>query len=130
MRNKSYYNFCESDNRRVKLFSSAVDVWFWFCETIKLRALQGVGGKRNSDEVKSCEINDVYRIVKHMIIQKIISNYHLEIMVKYGNKLLPPSVRFGDKRGEEDAWNEAMLRFDEVLKKKGIVENETDSSDF
>ncbi len=106
-------------------FESAEEVWFWFCNSILAR---GDGLRSKSDywgKPRCCEISDIYRIIKIMKRRGHMSNRHLRVMAKWGNKRLSPWDDKYAKRSEVRLWEEGIYNFEVYLKFFKILPEES-----
>lgn len=102
-------------------FNNAEEVWFWFCCSILAR---GDGLRSKSDypgKLRSCEISDIYRIIKQMRLHNEISNRHLRVMSKWGKAGVSPFYERSAKRSEIKLWEYGMCVLDMYLKNKRIL---------
>lgn len=102
-------------------FENAEEVWFWFCSSMEAKnngwRIKGdFGGKE-----RCCEVSDIYRIIKKIKLQKLITNRHLRVMSEWGMKMISP---YGDKRvkkSELRLWTEGINALAFYLIEKGII---------
>ena len=102
-------------------FESVEQAWFWFCRcnSYKQYGVRGIGDCETTKRL--CEINDIYRIIKMLRFQNILSNRHLRIMKKWGYEQMCPHRSYGAKRSEELLWAYSMKVLEDVLISKGLV---------
>lgn len=102
-------------------FTSAEEVWFWFCSSLLAR---GDGFRSRSDycgKLRACEIVDIYRIIKTMKQNHYLSNRHLRVMSKWGERQISPWYDRHAKRSEIRLWEEAIRNFEYFLIYKKIL---------
>lgn len=103
-------------------FNSAEEVWFWFCASLEAR---GDGLRSRSDywgKLRACEISDIYRIIKQMRQYHYLSQRHLRVMTKWGERQISPWYEPRAKRSEIRLWEEAMRCFEAFLINKKILQ--------
>ena len=100
-------------------FDSVEQAWFCRCNSYKSYGKRGVGDCESTKRL--CEINDIYRIVKMLRLQSILSTRHLRVMKKWGEKQMCPHRSYGAKRSEEVLWAYAMKSLEFVLNSKGLL---------
>lgn len=102
-------------------FENAEEVWFWFCSSIVAKN----DGWRVRGDYKGkehcCEISDIYRIIKKMKLQSLITNRHLRVMVEWGKQSISPYYNKYAKRSELRLWAEGISALDFQLRSKGII---------
>lgn len=102
-------------------FDNVEQVWFWFCGCLMVRE----DGLRSCNDYvgkpRKCEVADIYRIIKKMRFDRLISNRHLRVMMKWGNLECPPYYNSRAKRSEIRLWDEAMKSLEIYLLQKGII---------
>ena len=75
-----------------------------------------------SRNARPCEPDDVYRVVKRLSVNKIISRRHIHTLAFYGKNERPPDPRCREEERAHILWNEAFDKITTVLKKKDIIE--------
>ena len=97
-------------------FADAESAWFWCVETsdaihggARLRA--GMGSTP-----RPCEAVDIQKIVIRLNHDRILSDKHIDAMVRYGQRQTRP-VRMPDTH----VWQQAMARLTPALQRKGII---------
>ena len=102
-------------------FEDAEAAWMWYATCQVARA----DGARNlADMVETarpCEPDDVYRVVKRLYLDRLLSGDHLRTLVRYGLALLRPDPRVEEEKPAARLWDEAMKAMTRDLRDKGIV---------
>ena len=106
------------DNRPIRFFENAQEVWFWFCfcESIP----KGYNENTNY-AVRPCETSDIAIIIKRLIIEKKLSQEHLKVLSLYGLKQIEPSEKYGEPAHHCFLWKQALERLSKVFLSKGII---------
>ena len=106
------------DDRPIRFFESAEEVWFWFCfcESMPKSKTDGVNYM-----MRPCETSDIAIIVKRLILKKELSQEHLKILSLYGLKQISPSEKYGEPIRHCILWKEAIERLSRVFLLKGII---------
>jgi hypothetical protein len=102
-------------------FESVEQAWFWFCRCSSYREFGARGIGDCEAKKRLCEINDIYRIIKMLRFQSVLSNRHLRVMKKWGDKQICPHRSYGSKRSEEVLWAYSMRALECVLISKGLL---------
>ena len=108
--------------RRLTPFQSAEEAWFWYVRCQKSR---DEGAHVEADltrDARPCELEDVYRAVKHLSDCRKISRHHVRVLVEYGKDERPPDPRCREETHPYRLWTEALDKLTTVLKKKDIVQ--------
>ena len=111
-------NFMKIDNRPIRFFDNAQEVWLWFCFC---EMTPKSGSKSDCKTTRPCETSDVAIIVKRLVRDKILTQEHLKVLSLYGLKQMPPYEKCGDPIQHCALWKQALQRILEPLKVKGIV---------
>ena len=119
MLNKNYQK--RADNRPVRPFANAEEVWLWFCYR---ESVGTVRHSRASSVSRPCETSDVAIILKRLVAQKKLFQKHLQVLSRFGLAQLPPHPQSGNTAEECRLWREALALFDPIFRTKGIVAKE------
>ncbi len=109
-------------HRRTVPSHSAEEAWFWF---IRCQKARDDGARMEADmtrDARPCELEDVYRAVKHLSVTRKINRHHVRVLVDYGNVECPPDPRCREEEYPHRLWNEALDKLTSILKKKEIIE--------
>jgi hypothetical protein len=105
---------------KVKYFNSAEEVWFWYA---KNQLIRDVGAK--FDFIKQferpCSIDDVNNLATALYLAGELKKNHIQIMLKYGEKMHVPSANVEEEAEDAVIWEEAMGIFSFHLRKKGFI---------
>lgn len=102
-------------------FNNAEEAWFWFCSCLIVR---GDGLRSKSDYCGSerpCEISDIHLIIKKLKRNRLISNRHLRVMVRWGQFQVPPYYDKHAKRSEIRLWEEGIKALDAYLRQLNLI---------
>lgn len=100
-------------------FFSAEEAWFWCCRC-RMMCREGFGNKNNS-KARNFETNDIYLIIKKLMLERRIGHRHIKILVRFGQEQSPPSLKYGDSCKECHLWRHAIQEMDKELRLRGIV---------
>ncbi len=73
-------------------------------------------------DARPCELEDVYRAVKHLSVTRKINRHHIRVLVDYGKDERSPDPRCREEMRPHLLWNEALDKLTTVLKNKDIIE--------
>lgn len=82
-------------------FDSVEQAWFWFCRCNSYKRFGERTIGDNEAPKRMCETNDIYRIIKMLRFQSLLSIRHLRVMKKWGEQQMCPHRAYGAKRSEE-----------------------------
>lgn len=102
-------------------FESVEEAWFWFVSSYEAKE-DGARFIAGSGLLpRPCEPVDILRAVDGLYRQRRLQRDHLLVLRHYGRRLMAPDVRRPKEARAHTLWEEAMMRLEAVLEKKGIV---------
>ena len=116
-------------NRPSTAFASAEAAWMWFWQC---QVLREAGARVVADAgatARPCDPDDIYRVAARLYRHRDLSLTHVEVLARFGRRLMPPDGRLCDEAGAARDWGEALRRLEAPLVDKGIV-SPPDPEDF
>lgn len=105
----------------IEPFQSGEDAWFWFvrCQRLRDDRVQPISSMGTL--ARPCDPDDIYRAVKRLYKQHLLSAAHLRILSQYGLAERAPDKRCSEEIAAARLWEEAIALLEQLLKAKGIV---------
>ncbi len=116
---KKNIDFDNMDLRPIELFENTEEAWFWCCSCRE--SPKDLGRRTSGPFQRPCEYVDILFYIKQLFIKNKIKKEHLEILNYYGQKQLPPHVKFGSSMKQCRIWNEAIQILGKLLFVKKII---------
>jgi hypothetical protein len=97
-------------------FPDAESAWFWCVQTSEAIHSGARLSAGHATTPRPCEAVDIQTVVLRLARDKVLSDAHVNAMVKYGPRQLRPAQNtYGI------LWQQAMERITPILQHKGIV---------
>ncbi len=103
-------------------FLDAEEAWLWFMRSQRARR---EGMRMRADEsqvVRPCDPDDIYRVAMGLAREKRIGRHHLKVLGAFGLLERAPDPRLREENRAWCLWDEALDLMSTVLRRKGIVE--------
>lgn len=116
--------FAKHTNETVP-FETAEEAWFWFisAQAAKNDGAQYVAGAGLYP--RPCEPVDILKVLDTLYRNRRLLRDHLLVLRHYGRRQMPPDAARIKERRAYGLWREALERIEEILIRKGIVEDHT-----
>ena len=121
MASKKIYPFSHHYSIQAVPFDSVEDAWFWFiaAQEAKNDGARVVAGQGHA--VRPCEPLDILKVLDRLYRQRLLMRDHLLVLRHYGQRHMAPDPRRSREARASTLWEEAMMRLEVVLERKGIV---------
>jgi hypothetical protein len=106
--------------RRIELFKSAEDAWFWTVNALEARHA-GANGTGSRIE-RPCEPDDILRCLDRLYRTRRIELLHARVLRYWGDRQRAPNPKHPREQSDYRLWREVMDRLAWKLRDKGIVE--------
>lgn len=109
------------------VFDTVEDAWFWCVSAMTAKA-DGAQIKAGQASVpRPCEPVDIMKVVDRLYRNRAIMRDHLRVLIHYGKRCLAPDPRRNKEARAYTLWDDAMMRMESILEKKGIIYASHDS---
>ncbi len=102
-------------------FESAEEAWFWFIAAQQARAEGARFTAGLSHAPRPCEPIDILKALDRLYRSRRLMLDHFRVLRHYGLRHMAPDPRRPNEAKAHTLWEEAMMRLETVLEKKGIV---------
>ncbi len=103
------------------MFLNTEEAWFWFIRCQELRREGARFEADQSDMVRPCDPDDIYRAVMSLVRNKKLAPIHLRVLGRYGLRGAPPDPRCREEETDFRCWDQAMDLLTTILRSKGII---------
>lgn len=104
----------------VEKFQSSEQLWFWFLYSKSVR--NDFCRTRHTPTKRPCEILDVETLITKLYLAGKLSNEHLAVMKKFGDKRRAPHQHIWNENQAAVQWKQAMDIIDIAARKSGWIE--------
>lgn len=106
-------------------FEDAAEAWFWFILAQQARE-DGARFASGAGLIpRPCEPGDILNVLNQLYRGRRLSMDHLLVLRHYGRRQLAPDPRRIKEVRAHGLWTEALERVEEILIRKGIVEEKS-----
>ena len=108
-------------------FDTVEDAWFWCVAGMTARSDGARITAGNADIPRPCEPIDILKVVDRLYRNRNITRDHIRVLKHYGVRTMAPDPRRPKEARSYTLWEEAMMRMETVLERKGIIYPSVDS---